>query len=56
MNLTKYFPIIIACIVFLVFLVVHYTVPNTPIDKEVEVVAEEVIKNETGIDIDFKEA
>jgi hypothetical protein len=26
-------------------------VPNTPLDKEVEVVAEEVIKNETGLDL-----
>lgn len=51
MNLTKYFPIIIACIVFIVFLIVHYTVPNTPIDKEVAVVAEEVIKDETGFDL-----
>lgn len=51
MNLAKYFPIFIACLVFIVFLIVHYTVPNTSLDKEVEIVAEEVIKNEVGIDL-----
>lgn len=51
-NLTKYFPIIIACIVFIVFLVVHYTVPNTALDKETELVAERIIKDETGIDLE----
>ena len=44
MNLTKYFPIVIACIVFIVFLVVRYTVPDRPLNKEVE-------KEEVGIDI-----
>lgn len=55
MNLAKYFPIIIASIVFIIFLYIHYTVPNTPIDKEAGIIAEEVIKEETGIDIDLKE-
>ena len=51
MNIAKYFPIIIAGIVFVIFLIVHYTVPNTPLDKEAETVAELIIKDETGIDI-----
>ena len=51
MNVAKYFPIFIAALVFIVFLIVHYTVPNTPLDREVETVAEEVIKDEVGIDV-----
>lgn len=49
----KYLPFIIMGIVILMSLIVHWRMPNSSLDKQLDSVAEQVIKDQTGLDVDL---
>ena len=46
----KLFPLIIAAISIILAIGVHFYMPKTEVDNAIEQIAEEVVKDETGIE------